>query len=152
MNNTQPAMIVEFRGECAFLSNFYNQPICVPGLEIPAPTAEHAFQALKTRNREQQRWVLDSPMPAIAKRRGRSVTMRPDWNTARVDAMRDILEAKFADPKLAAKLTAIGDAQLVEGNYWHDQFWGSCLCPKHANTPGRNMLGELLMQIRAELK
>ena len=152
MNNIQPTVIVEFRGEYAFLSNFYNQPISVPGLEISAQTAEHAFQALKTQNREQQQCVLASPTPAIAKRRGRNVTMRTDWKTARVDAMRDILEAKFSDPKLATKLAATGDVRLVEGNHWHDQFWGSCLCPKHVNMPGRNILGELLMQIRAELK
>ena len=152
MNSTQPDVISEFRGEYAFLSNFHNQPILVPGLEIPAPTAEHAFQALKTVDREQQFWVLTSPTPAIAKHRGHVVTMRPDWNTARINAMSDVLEAKFAKPKLAAKLAATGDARLVEGNRWHDQFWGSCLCPKHATVPGKNILGELLMHIRAELK
>ena len=152
MTYTNPDVVSEFRGTYVFLSNFYSQSIRVPSLDAPASTAEHAYQALKTLDRGQRSWILDSPTPGVAKRRGRGVILRPDWNTVRADVMRDVLEAKFADPVLAARLAATGDAQLVEGNHWHDQFWGSCLCPRHEAVPGKNMLGELLMRIRAGLK
>ncbi len=78
------------------------------------------------------------------------MTLRPGWNTGvRVWAMQRVLAAKFAVPSLNQRLVATGDLMLVETNHWHDQFWGSCFCPKHEQVPGTNMLGELLMAIRA---
>jgi predicted NAD-dependent protein-ADP-ribosyltransferase YbiA (DUF1768 family) len=43
-------------------------------------------------------------------------------------------------------LDATGDRKLVEGNYWHDTFWGVC------NGVGENYLGEILMHVRQELR
>lgn len=48
--------------------------------------------------------------------------------------------------ELGNKLEATGDSLLVEGNWWHDTFWGVC------NGFGENNLGKLLMKIREELK
>ncbi len=95
--------------------------------------------------------VLEAPTPGESKRRGRRVTLRPDWDTGgRVLAMQQVLRAKFApDTALSAELAATGQLRLVETNHWHDQFWGDCTCPRHADLPGTNMLGELLMAIRS---
>uniref|UniRef100_UPI00345E83CD NADAR domain-containing protein n=1 Tax=uncultured Duncaniella sp. TaxID=2768039 RepID=UPI00345E83CD len=50
------------------------------------------------------------------------------------------------NPALAEKLIATGDAELVEGNYWHDTVWGVC------DGVGENHLGKILMRVREELK
>lgn len=62
--------------------------------------------------------------------------------------MQRVLTAKFTVPALSVLLADTGYLKLVETNYWHDQFWGSCFCPQHEQIPGMNMLGELLMAIR----
>ena len=60
--------------------------------------------------------------------------------------MKILLRQKFGDAWLRAKLLATGDAELIEGNYWHDTFWGMC------NGKGENHLGRLLMEVRSELR
>lgn len=139
-----------FSGDLAFLSNFDPTPFHVPALGAEVATGEHGFNALKTADLHEQRHVLAAANPSEAKRRGRNVTLRAGWDSGlRVWAMQRVLMAKFSMPALAAALDATGDTVLVETNHWHDQFWGSCFCPRHAASPGTNMLGELLMAIRA---
>lgn len=142
-----------FRGPLAALSNFHAHPFHVPMFDRVVDTAEHAFNAAKTTNRDQVDRVLAARTPGEAKRLGRRVPLRPGWDTGvRVSAMRHILTAKFADPQLRQVLVGTGDLHLVENNDWHDDFWGSCQCPRHAATPGVNMLGELLMELRFTLR
>ncbi|MFE7117652.1 NADAR family protein [Streptomyces sp. NPDC057654] len=139
-----------FTGTLGFLSNFDETPFFVPRLRRQVASGEHAFNALKTLDPAEQNHVLGAPDPGESKRRGRRVTLRPGWNTGmRVWAMQRVLTAKFAVPDLNQRLVATDDRMLVETNGWHDQFWGSCFCPKHERIPGTNMLGELLMAIRA---
>jgi ribA/ribD-fused uncharacterized protein len=142
-----------FRGELDFLSNFYEQSFYCSAVSFEVPTAEHAFMALKTLDPVQREHVLTAATPGAAKRRGRGVTLRPDWDTgARVWAMKSVLESKFAVPDLRERLLATGMTKLVEVNEWHDQFWGDCWCASHVGQPGVNMLGELLMALRTELQ
>ena len=143
-------MIVEFDGQYDFLSNFYPSPILYEG--IVYPTNEHFFQAMKTLDIETRKAIAAAPTPGAAKRLGRHVQLRPDWEKIKVDVMRTGLMLKFTDAALAEKLLATGDEELVEGNWWHDQTWGSCFCPDHYRTPGRNLLGMLLMELRKELQ
>ena len=143
-------MIVEFDGQYDFLSNFYPSSILYEG--IVYPTNEHFFQAMKTLDIETRKAIAAAPTPGAAKRMGRHVSLRPDWEKIKVDIMMLGLRLKFKDPELAAKLIATGDEELVEGNWWCDQFWGSCNCSKHIRTPGRNVLGMLLMELRKELQ
>ena len=73
--------------------------------------------------------------------------MRPDWNDIRVDIMRNIVNAKFTqNPDLMNKLLETNDAELLEGNWWKDTFWGIC------NGEGENNLGKILMEIRDKYK
>lgn len=138
--------IASFRGRYSFLSNFYSCPITVRAFNLEARTAEHAFQSLKTRSREEAVWVLEAPTPAAAKRRGKKVTLRPDWDAVRLEAMEEVLRLKFAPGSpMAAKLVGTGDRELVEGNTWGDRFWGV------SKGTGQNHLGRLLMKIRNDL-
>jgi len=66
--------------------------------------------------------------------------------------MFDVIRAKFSGDEMAAKLLATGDTVLIEGNTHHDNFWGDCECGGAAcQSPGVNMLGEILMAVRSEL-
>ena len=146
---TQPM----FSGSLAFASNFYEMPFYVPELGLYAASGEHAFNAMKTTDPDQLRAVLDAPTPKASKAIGRKVTLRPGWDTGmRVLAMQRIVDAKFTRTNIGGLLTATGDLVLVETNFWHDQFWGDCTCERHADAPGRNMLGELLMAQRELIK
>jgi ribA/ribD-fused uncharacterized protein len=136
--------IDSFVGEYRFLSNFAPSVIEVDGFEYP--TVEHAFQSLKTENPTEREIVRSARTPGQAKKLGRRVTLRPDWDTARIGVMKMLLEKKFANKVLRAELLATGDAELVEGNYWNDTFWGVC------RGRGENNLGKLLMQVRSSIK
>lgn len=143
-------MIVEFENEYAFLSNFYPSPFIHDGIEYP--TVEHFFQAAKTLDIQKRKVIAAAKTPGLAKRMGRSVQLRSDWEKVKVYYMELGLRLKFANKDLAEKLLATGDEELIEGNWWCDQTWGSCNCPKHIRTPGRNLLGMLLMELRKELQ
>lgn len=143
-------MIVEFDGEYAFLSNFYDSPIFYEG--ITYPTNEHFFQAMKTLDPAERQKIASAKTPGLAKRMGRNVQLRPDWEKVKVDVMRTGLMLKFTDAALAEKLLATGDEELVEGNWWHDNTWGNCHCTECSRKGGRNLLGMLLMELRKELQ
>ena len=136
--------ITSFSGEYEFLSNFYNVPIKY-GLEYT--NAEAAYQAQKTLS-EQERIAFTEYHAGKAKRMGRKINVRPDWAEVKISVMRDIVFAKFSqNPKLAARLLATGDSNLIEVNTWHDTFWGV----DSETGEGQNHLGKILMEVRAEL-
>jgi len=136
--------ISSFRGEYRWLSNLWEASFQYKGRRIR--TVEHAFQAAKTNNELEQLAVLSAPSPGVAKKLGRQVTLRDDWDSCKVNVMRELLWCKFSQNiVLAAKLLATGDQELVEGNTWGDTFWGVC------RGRGENQLGKLLMEIRGQL-
>ena len=139
-----PKRIDRFADKYAFLSNFHRKPFVWSDAEWA--TAEHAFQASKTHDRHQQGLIRSANSPGAAKRLGRRVDLRPDWEDVKGDLMRSILEAKFGVPELRDALVATGDADLVEGNTWGDTYWGVC------DGEGRNQLGLTLMRIRADIR
>ena len=72
---------------------------------------------------------------------------RTDWVNVREQIMLEALEAKFEQhPDLANKLLSFGDRQLVEFTET-DDFWGDS-----GDGSGQNRLGQLLMQVRAEIR
>lgn len=139
-------MIPRFVDEHCFLSNFYFFDVKYEG--VVYPTAEHAFQAAKCVNPKDRDKILKTKTPAAAKSLGRRIRMKLNWNSERLAAMERILKMKFSDPELRLRLKNTSGEELIEGNYWHDQFWGTCICLKHKNIKGENMLGKLLMKIR----
>jgi ribA/ribD-fused uncharacterized protein len=143
-------MIDKFDGEFAFLSNFYESPVSDGFTTFP--TVEHYFQAAKAV------WVKDyddiqhAKTPGQAKRIGRKIAIRGDWESIKLDVMETALRKKFAIPELREKLLATGDAWLEEGNHWHDNFWGVCHCVDCQDEMGWNDLGKILMKIRDEIR
>jgi len=126
------------------LSNFY--PATVGLHDIEYPTVEHAYQAAKGIGPESRKYVREAPTPGEAKRRGRDILHRGDWEDLKLSVMENLLRQKFANDPLRSMLLATGNEELVEGNNWGDRFWGRC------NGEGENRLGELLMKIREDLR
>lgn len=138
-----------FDGEFAFLSNFYESPCEFEGMVYP--TVEHAFQAAKTLDQLERIEIAAARTPGQAKRMGRRVQLREDWEAVKTDVMRKCLQSKFKNPFLKDLLLATGDATLIEGTTWHDRCWGVCYCPTCKGV-GENRLGKLLMELREELR
>lgn len=136
-------VINNFRGENAFLSNFTPCQIVYEG--VVYPTVEHAFQGAKCKHPEDKAKIAMLAIPALAKKAGRRVDMRVDWNEIKVRVMKELLTLKFADPELRKALLKTGNAVLIEGNTWNDTFWGVC------DGKGENYLGRLLMEVRKDI-
>lgn len=144
-------MIEQFDGEFSFLSNFYPCKIEFEG--IVYPTSEHAFQAAKAPDHETRLIIAAKKTPGQAKRAGsrRGCIIKnfdqTAWEDKKIDVMGDICRIKFEDPTLRQQLKNTDDQELQEGNNWNDTFWGVNL----KTGKGRNILGKILMIIRAEI-
>ncbi len=136
--------IRKFSGEYEFLSNFYEAPV---RYEYFYGSSEAAYQAQKAAKLDNKLEFLNYN-PRKSKRRARKIPIRADWDAVKVAFMRDIVFAKFIqNPELAEKLLATGNAEIFEGNYWHDTFWGV----DNETGAGENNLGKILMEVRAGL-
>ena len=136
-------VINDFRGEWEVLSNFSLDGV------FGCDTVEHWYQSMKTLLPQQRNQIRMAPSPGQAKRLGRTVDLRPDWERIKVRVMRVAIQEKFAPfSEPAEALHYTGTRRLVEGNTWHDNFWGNCLCAGCRERPGRNMLGRILMEQR----
>jgi ribA/ribD-fused uncharacterized protein len=142
-------IISEFKGVYSFLSNFHPSPIFYEGIVFP--TNEHFFQAMKTADRDMWGKIARAGTPAHAKKAGRNLALRPDWDRRKVKVMLYGLRMKFMQRGLVEQLLNTGDATLVEGNWWHDNFWGDCNCHNCSAIAGHNMLGKLLMRVRYDI-
>lgn len=137
--------ITEFRGDYRWLSNFWDCPVKYE--DVMYPTSEHAYQAAKTLDRNERLKIRNLDTPGKAKRAGKNLEIRSDWEDVKLQVMTDILTDKFSrNPDLAEKLIQTGTADLIEGNTWNDTFWGVC------RGKGQNHLGRILMRIRDELQ
>lgn len=128
-------------------SNFSRHPIEVGGKQWA--TSEHYFQAQKFAGtvHEEEIRLLQKPMEAARMGRRRDLPLRPDWDQAKDQVMREALQAKFTQhPELRELLLSTGDAELIEhtanDRYWADGSDGS----------GANRLGQLLMELREQLR
>ncbi len=140
-------MISRFYGRYRFLNNFYHAVIEYEGLTFPS--VEHAYQAAKTLDHSIRKEFTHGYMSAgDAKRRGNSIDLRGDWLNVRVEIMRHLIRKKFKHEGLKRLLINTGDEQLIEGNYWHDEFWGVDVTRRPWR--GENWLGRILMEVREE--
>lgn len=127
-------------------SNFSAHPFNLKGKVWP--TSEHYFQAQKFAGTEHEEAVRNAKTPAMSAKlgRSRSLPLRADWEFVKEDVMRDALRAKFDQhPKLKSLLLSTGDAELIEHTR-NDRYWAD-----GGDGTGKNRLGILLMELRAEL-
>lgn len=135
--------IDSFSGDFEFLSNFF--------VEKNKLTVEHFYQAAKTMNYGWVYQIISAKTPGRAKRLGQKAPLRKDWEQVKVQIMFDLLREKFKDLTLKTKLIDTFPTILIEGNTWHDNFWGQCSCMKCRGKEKINMLGFILNQVRAEI-
>ena len=135
-------VITSFTGPYRFLSNFWMCRINSNGWSFPS--TEHAYQALKSEDPADWAHIAQIASPGHAKRAGRYLKIRPDWEDIKVEVMRELIEIKFTNDQLRQMLVDTGDAELIEGNVWGDTFWGVC------RGVGENNLGKLLMAERSK--
>lgn len=107
-------VIDKFDNEFRFLSNFYPCEILFEG--IGYRSVEHAYQAAKTLDSEQRRSIAMQPHPALAKKAGRTLVVRDDWDECKIGIMEHLLRQKFAHPDLKEMLLATDGFELIEGN------------------------------------
>lgn len=130
-------MITEFRNMHYFLSSFDEVPFLVPDwqpyYEVPVLSREHAYQASKATCQEDWRWVLAAPTAREAQKRGRIIKRKEDWDRfLKKSTMFYLIGYQTGQNlELKQKLLATGDEMIIEGNRWHDVFWGACTCDRH---------------------
>lgn len=142
--------IVRFDKNFSFLSNFYFSPMTIN--DKVYNTNEHWFQSQKFQSNFIQEIIRSAGTPGIAKKLGRKYKIRPDWEQIKEDIMYRGLQEKFLNKELRLKLIDTFPLWLEEGNYWHDNYWGVCNCPRCFEIESKNRLGILLMKRRKELK
>ncbi len=115
-------------------------PVNIKVLNYNFKCVEAAYQAFKTTNRYdfESFLFLDGYQ---AKRHGKQIRIRDDWDEIKVKVMYKLLTIKFKDGILLSKLRAV-DEPIIEHNHWGDTFWGVC------DGVGQNVLGQLLTRIK----
>jgi predicted NAD-dependent protein-ADP-ribosyltransferase YbiA (DUF1768 family) len=165
-----PKNIDSFSGEYTFLSNFYHSLMKIHN--ILWKTNEHFFQAMKGHNspviqvgfrpdavaRElnisieeantltYHNYISRLATPGKAKRAGRIVTRKANWEGDKQKVMMVGVNEKFIqNPHLGKMLTDLGrEAIFTEGNTWHDNYWGNCTCERCGHIEGENHLGIII--------
>lgn len=154
--------ITSFAGRYEFLSNFHPSPVRILiGAEwAKCATVEHAYQASKTLNKRWRTKIVECPTPGAAKRMGNKIERVVYWDDVKTIIMLELLRQKFSRAKFRHKLLATGSRSLIEGNHWHDNFWGVCSCDRRDSefgaldgcNGGQNWLGRLLERVRADVR
>jgi len=125
------------------LRNEYPSPIEIGGLAYP--TVLQAYWALAVTDGAVREAVLAAEPARLVRSIVREAAVRDGWPQVRVAVMALLLRAKFAqNPDLAAVLAATGEARILFQDT-ESLFWG-----EHGSR-GRNWMGRLLEEVRAEL-
>jgi len=128
-------------------SNFryFERPVRVEGLIYATPEA--LYQSRKTLDHAERKRIAEARLPNEAKWFGRRVTLRQDWNDIKIEVMKWVQTLRFEQPKAKLELMSyVGE--LVEYNWWHDNFWGYCVCEKCKSKAKHNHLGNIIYDIR----
>ena len=128
-------------------SNFSPHPVTLKGRTWL--TSEHYFQAQKFADTEHEEAIHLAKSPMVAARMGRTRKhpLRTDWEKVKETIMREVLRAKFTQhADLRSLLLSTGEAELVEHTR-NDSYWGD-----GGDGTGKNRLGHLLMELRAQLR
>jgi ribA/ribD-fused uncharacterized protein len=137
----------DFSGDNFFLSNFYFSNINIDNYNFNS--VEQYFQWKKCINDIDREKIIKAKTPSEAKKIGRKVKIRNDWEYVKENVMYNGVKAKFTqNEELAKLLLATEDKELAEGNDWGDLFWGV----DYFTREGQNKLGKILCKVRTELK
>ena len=130
-------------------SNFneFRPYVRVEGIVYKTP--EHLYQSRKTLNIKERNVVAGAGSPGIAKQIGKHVQLRGNWNEIKLDVMRRVQEIRFDQPYWEKQLLESTDlVSIVEYNWWHDNYWGACLCDHCRSLEKLNHLGKIIQEIK----
>lgn len=143
-------IVEKFRDEYSFLSNFYPAKIELDGKIWES--SEHLYQAMKCTSAQDIEEVRKHPFKGL-KTFANSKIIRSDWNDVKENVMYAALYGKFSqNPNLKYRLLALDGFTIIEGNDWHDNYWGDCSCDSCYNIRGQNKLGVMLEDLIKEFK
>ena len=153
-------MIEKFEGRWRFLSNFH--PCEIEHQGITYPSVEHYYVSMKCNSSQYfngNQYTVDdfreiiakTVSAAVVKKMGQQIKVRSDWDEKKLDFMNWAIREKFKQEDLKELLLSTEDLPIIEGNFWHDVFWGQCSCDK-CKGKGENHLGKILMKVRDEIK
>jgi ribA/ribD-fused uncharacterized protein len=148
--------VVAFHNGYSPFSNFYNAKFTLEGIEYQH--VEQYFWSKKAefaRNPQLRKEILREPSPFKCKSLGKQLGRLKDWNQIQENTMLTGCSAKFnQNPSLMKFLKDTGDRKIIEARK-DDKFWGAGLDIKSKDLlsnklPGKNVLGNILMKIRAK--
>lgn len=138
-----------FKDDYDFLSNFYPCKIKYihEGIEYNFQCSEALYQALKSGNKHDL-YDFQFYNGGKSKSLGRKLKIREDWEDIKPYIMYEVVKLKFEQNNhLLNRLIEINE-EIVEENFWHDNYFGMCNCKKCKDKDGFNILGRILMKIR----
>ena len=142
-----------------FLSNFYAAPVTYKNIDFP--DVERAYQYAKAdtfNDKNSGANILCSRSPSSAKKIGATVKnfKVKEWDRVKKDIMLQLLKAKFTPGSdLAKTLVATSSKSLAEAGQCPTFSIGMTLSNKelfNINKWTKNILGQLLMKVRDDLK
>lgn len=132
-------------GPHGFLNNFKKSRMFIYGRwwnNVEAP-----YQSQKTLDIGEQLQIWEADTPRKARDLGQQVTLRSNWDKVKDEVMYECVMAKFLqNAELRRELMKTDPEILIEDSPI-DSYWG---CGKDGT--GKNMLGQILMRVRQELK
>lgn len=143
-------MILKFRDEYHFLSNFVSVDIVYDGALYPS--VEHAYQSAKSNDLNWKKFCRNPLITASeVKTKSYEISNKiENWHSIKLEVMELCLIQKFSKEPFRNQLLATGNENIQEGNWWNDTFWGIDLTVDP--NIGENHLGRLLMKIRDDIK
>ena len=106
---------MRFRGEYDFLSNFYRCNIEYEG--VIYSSVENAFQAAKTLDLEERK-QFENCSAKEAKKRGKSVKLRSDWDNVKVKITCNLVFQKFNNSEYLMTRLLIVQDNIIEENFF----------------------------------
>lgn len=139
--------ILGFEGEFRWMSNFWPVSLLFDGVRYGS--VEQAYQAAKTLDPDERLKIQMTKTPGRAKKQGRSLTVRSDWDAVKIAIMLRLQRQKYRNRRLSGRLAATGKRQIFELNAWNDVFWG--VVENEGGYEGVNAMGQILSLVRDEV-
>ena len=149
--------IVVFQSHHSYLSNMSKSEFSYEGRKFYS--AETAFQSKKAEmcnHKEESKAVQKMQDSYQAKRACQNLKETNEWKQKKDKVMKEILDAKFSqNAELKKKIVETKNLVLIEGTT--DKYWGSGIpiakykSIDHKNMPGKNTLGQMLMDLRKKM-
>lgn len=135
--------VAGFVGEYRWLSNYHPCSVTYEGRTYGSSEAAYHASKFPAAERDEFTRLGADASKKLSRKKGVDAAW---WDARKERVMAEIVWAKFSqNPDLAEKLLVTGERDLEELNWWGDKFWGT------VNGEGKNVLGEILMQVRSRL-